>query len=462
MNLKEAKEQGKQKEKKEQIQIYLDRICGQVKASEVHNDLREELGNHLEEMIHDKEQEGFSPVEAATYAIEQMGDPADLGKRMHKIHRHRMHWGLLSGVVGMALIGMVLTWIYTNSLLGLGYEYSSVHLLYTSMGMLAMLFCLFFDYRKWIKSAWWVYILMNVLLWITPMIADSYGGMNRFFSLPYGFTIDVTTAALWILPLAIGGIVIPHFRSGLNVRMIFTYIALVALPMVLIYQISDWVRLLLFGCISLLLFGWITRKWLYTLITACFCGAAASLLLLMTDQYSRFERLSAVFNLDQDSKGMGFMNNAIIDIVKTAGWWGNGTDIAIGSTLKYLYLSYPGVMLIDVFGWSACALFFVGIVWFVSTLFKILPRVQDKFGSFVVLSVTVTLALQLIYSVAIITGMVPIMSIKFPFIGYGSHVILEYAMIGLLIGVYRRKDTVSLSRNYNRTHTVQSLTLPER
>ncbi|WP_434751415.1 permease prefix domain 1-containing protein [Paenibacillus amylolyticus] len=364
MNLKDAKEQGKQKEKKDQIQMYLDQICGQVKASEVHNDLREELGNHLEEMIYDKEQEGFTSEEAATYAIEQMGDPADLGKRMHKIHRHRMHWGLLAGVVGMALIGMVLTWIYTNSLLGLGYEYSSI--------------------------------------------------------------------------------------------------ALVALPMVLIYQISDWVRLLLFGCVSLLLFGWITRKWLYTLITACFCGAAASLLLLITDKYSRFERLSAVFNLDQDSKGMGFMNNAIIDIVKTAGWWGNGTSIPIGSTLKYLYLSYPGVMLIDVFGWSACALFFVGIVWFVSTLFKILPRIQDKFGSFVVLSVTVTLALQLSYSVAIITGMVPIMSIKFPFIGYGSHVILEYAMIGLLIGVYRRKDTVSLNRNYNRTHTGQSLTLPER
>ncbi|SCZ05558.1 cell division protein FtsW, lipid II flippase [Paenibacillus polysaccharolyticus] len=462
MNQKKVKEQGKQKEKKEQIQNYLDQICGQVRAREVHNDLREELGNHLEEMTYDKEQEGFTTEEAATYAIEQMGDPADLGKRMHKIHRHRMHWRLLAGVVGMALVGMVLTWIYANSLLDLGNEYSSVHLLYTSMGMLAMLFCLFFDYRKWIKSAWWVYILMNVLLWITPVIADSYGSLNRMLILPFGFSIDVTTSALWILPLAIGGIVISHFRSGLNVQMIFTYVALVALPMVLIYQISDWVRLSLFGCISLLLFGWITRKWLYTLITACFCGVAAALLLLVTDQYSRFERLSVVFNLDQDSKGMGFMNNAIIDIVKTAGWWGNGTNIPIGSTLKYLYLSYPGVMLIDVFGWSACALFIVGIVWFVNTLFKILPRIQDKFGSMIVLSVTVTLALQLSYSVAIITGMVPIMSIEFPLIGYGAHVILEYAMIGLLLGVYRRKDTVSLSRNYTRTHTGKSMTLSER
>ncbi|WP_145412845.1 hypothetical protein [Paenibacillus xylanexedens] len=70
MNQKKVKEQGKQKEKKEQIQNYLDQICGQVRAREVHNDLREELGNHLEEIIYDKEQEGFTSKEAVTYAIE--------------------------------------------------------------------------------------------------------------------------------------------------------------------------------------------------------------------------------------------------------------------------------------------------------------------------------------------------------------------------------------------------------
>ncbi|WP_222128614.1 hypothetical protein [Paenibacillus xylanexedens] len=37
------------------------------------------------------------------------------------------------------------------------------------------------------------------------------------------------------------------------------------------------------------------------------------------------------------------------------------------------------------------------------------------------------------------------MSIKIPVIGYGSHVILEYAMIGLVLGVYRRPQlTTSL------------------
>ncbi|WP_366296277.1 FtsW/RodA/SpoVE family cell cycle protein [Paenibacillus sp. AN1007] len=449
-----------QNEKHSQIKEYLDQICGQVKVKEVHNDLREELGSHLEEMIRDKKQEGYKPDEAAAYAVQQMGDPAELGKRMNKLHRHRMHWRLLAAVIMMGVIGMVLTWIYTNSSLGLGFDYSSTHLMYTSVGIMTMLFFIFFDYRKWIKWAWPIYILINVMLWITPMLAEAYGGSNRFLFLPFGISIDVTTSALWILPLAIGAIMMDRFRLVPSKQMICTYTALAALPMVLIYQISDWVRLSLFGFTALLLFGWVTRKWLYTVIAACSCGVAAVLIFLLTDEYRRFERLSVLFNLDNASKGEGYANNAIIDIVRTAGWWGNGITIPQNSPFRYYYLDFPGVMLVEVFGWSACVLLIVGIVWLVRTMIKMLPRIQETFGSIIVVSVTAVLALQLIYSAAAVTGIMPILSIRFPLIGYSSHVILEYAMIGLLLGVYRRKDTVLLSGSRTRNHTGERMILP--
>ncbi|MNP66648.1 Cell cycle protein [compost metagenome] len=98
-------------------------------------------------------------------------------------------------------------------------------------------------------------------------------------------------------------------------------------------------------------------------------------------------------------------------------------------------------MLIDVFGWSAGILLLVGIFWFVSSMVKILPRIRDDYGRIIILSVTTILSLQMFYSLVVITGKVPIISIAFPFIGYGTHLIFEYAMIGLLLGVYRRKDT---------------------
>lgn len=84
--------------------------------------------------------------------------------------------------------------------------------------------------------------------------------MNRFLHLPFGIALDVTTLAISILPLAIGGIMSDRLRVGLSLQSICIYAALVVLPMVLLYQISDWVRLSLFACVAVLLFGWMTKN----------------------------------------------------------------------------------------------------------------------------------------------------------------------------------------------------------
>lgn len=119
-------------------------------------------------------------------------------------------------------------------------------------------------------------------------------------------------------------------------------------------------------------------------------------------------------------------------------------------------MDYPGVMLIDVFGWLAGIMLLLGIVWFLTSMLKMLPRVLDEFGRMIVFSITMMFALQMLYSLAMTTGKVPIVSVTFPFIGFGSHVILEYAMVGLLLGVYRRKDTISLRSKQGEPITTMS------
>lgn len=426
----------------EKVKHYLDQVCSQVKAREVHTDLRDELGNHMEEMMLDKQQEGFTHEEAAMYAIEQMGDPAVVGKSMHRLHRHRMHWGLLVGLIGLSITSLLLIWIFTTNVADEKYQsLFNNHMIYTIMGLTFMLFFIYFDYRKLKKAAWWIYILLNVLLWINPMISTNFYGMSRFLIAPLGFVIDLTTASVWILPLAIGAIVLEKLRSNCNMQSILTYIAMVALPEVLLFQMSDWVRMFLFGIMSIILFGWLTRKWLYTALGAVVTGSIFVLLLFFADQYGRLERLSVVLNLQDDPYG-GYSNISIIEIIQSAGWWGNGIDTTF-DMFKTSYLDYPGVLLIDVFGWSAGILLLVGIIWFVASMVKILPRIRDDFGRMIIISITSMFALQIIYSLAMTTGKVPILSIVFPLIGYGNHLLFEYAMLGLLLGIYRRKDTNS-------------------
>ncbi|MBM6386556.1 MAG: FtsW/RodA/SpoVE family cell cycle protein [Paenibacillus sp.] len=427
----------------DKIKRYLDEMCSQVKAREVHTDLRDELGNHIREMMLDKEEEGLTQEEAAEYAIEQMGDPTAVGKSMHKLHRHRMHWGLIIGLISLAIVSLFLMWIFTTNVTNTMYQSMYYnHVVYTVMGILFMSFFIFFDYRKWKRSAWWIYILLNLMLWINPMISPRVNGTNRYMT-GYGFVLDLTTAAMWVLPLAIGAILMDKLRSHFGVQTILSYIAMVALPAVLLFQISDWVRLVMFGIISLVLFGWITRKWLYTAVATVITASIGLLLLVTTDSFHRLERFSVVFNLEDAPLGDGYIYNSIMGILQSAGWWGNGLDTAFDQ-FKTSYFDYPGVLLIDVFGWAAGIGLLVAIIWFVASMVKTLPRIRDDFGRMIIVIITSMFALQMVYSLAMTTGRVPILSVLFPFIGYGNHLIFDYAMIGLLLGVYRRKDTVSL------------------
>ncbi|MET3942546.1 rod shape determining protein RodA [Paenibacillus sp. PvP094] len=430
----------------DKIKRYLDEMCSQVKAREVHTDLRDELGNHIREMMLDKEQEGLTQEEAAEYAIEQMGDPAAVGKSMHRLHRHRMHWGLIIGLISLAIVSLFLMWIFSTNVTDDRFQnFYNIQVVYTIIGMLFMSFFKFFDYRKWRKVAWWIYILINTMLMINSMISSSINGIYRYYN-AYGFVLDLTTAAMWVLPLAVGAILLDKLRFNCNAKSILSYIAMVALPAALLFQISDWVRLVMFGIISLVLFGWITRKWLYTAIATVITASMGLLLLLTTDSYHRLERFLVVFNLEDDSMGNGYYNHSIAGILQSAGWWGNGLETAF-DRFKTSYFDYPGVLLIDVFGWAAGIGLLVAIIWFVASMVNTLPRIQDDFGRMIIVIITSMFALQMIYSLAMTTGRVPILSVVFPFIGYGNHLIFDYAMMGLLLGVYRRKDTVSLKNN---------------
>ncbi|MCI1696027.1 permease prefix domain 1-containing protein [Aneurinibacillus aneurinilyticus] len=94
----------------DKVSDFLDLVCEQIKAKEIHSEIRPELESHLNDLIEQKIREGVHREEAIQQAIRQMGDPILLGKQLHKVHKPKIEWGLIGLVVVFLSIGLTATY----------------------------------------------------------------------------------------------------------------------------------------------------------------------------------------------------------------------------------------------------------------------------------------------------------------------------------------------------------------
>ncbi len=87
---------------------FLDALCAQIRVDSARNSLRREYAAHLEDHAAALIREGVSPAEAMDQAVDSMGDPVLLGQQLDRIHRPRIHWGLLAGTFLLVGAGAIL------------------------------------------------------------------------------------------------------------------------------------------------------------------------------------------------------------------------------------------------------------------------------------------------------------------------------------------------------------------
>ena len=79
-------------------------------------------------------------------------------------------------------------------------------------------------------------------------------------------------------------------------------------------------------------------------------------------------------------------------------------------------------------------------------MFLASQRIKDGYGKYLVSSIVTVFALQIISNVLMNLGLFPILGISLPFISYGgSNFVANMALVGLMLGVYRRKDLIIYS-----------------
>jgi cell division protein FtsW (lipid II flippase) len=432
----------------EDMDSFLDEVCTQVKAREMHLEIREEIGTHLQELIAQKEAEGYTTKEAASWAFQQMGDPAELGKGLHQVHKPRIYWGLLMTVLLFSIMSLFAMWSvdasYQKTVMSF-VNFTKHQFIFVILGIVIMCGLYFWDFRKLKDYSWLLYLITVGGMVLTRLFGVHINGASRYISIG-PIQLDWIGISPYLLVTAIAGILMNSSVRKLEGRKNYRLLEflLIVAPVVIYMMVPAMPELFMYLIVSFVLIGWLSHKWLQSSLIA----AGLFLTGIIYVWYSPYlwNRLMAAITPMNDPSGAGYLYLQMAAVIRSSGWWGNGFG-ANHTRLPFIYSEMFLTYMISCFGWGAGLVLLSVVIWFLTRLAHAVKAVREPNGRTLILVLSMLLAIPLVYGLAMASGKVLIINLPFPFLSYGgSHLMIEYAVVGLLLGVYRRKDMIPLHK----------------
>ncbi len=440
------------------VSEFLDRVCREVKAKEMHNDIREELLGHLDDRVEQLvEVEGKSEKEAIAEAIKQMGNPVAIGEGLHKVHRPKIDWGLLLLVGAMVVISIVSLLLLNSTYLD--YKWGN-HLVMikarNGIAAIAMMFAIaFLNYRRLLRLSSALYMLTVGLMLASLVFGTQVNGMNgwiRIYGLGTFFAFNVSEIVPYLLIIAASGMLYRHKGLGGDKSMrgdkkavtgktafVKELALFVIVPGFFFLAAHSFVPLLFYAMgLTILL----TISGRFKLILALAGSLAMVTVNLLWFQGGRFSyigsRLTSFLHHDTDA---GYATKQSINAISSAGLWGKGWGIPSANlTLPEFSSEMLFSYLIQNLGWVFGAVIISVVLLFVVRMIKIGLRLRDEYAKLLTIGLTGLFGVQFVWNFVMCLGFLPIMGFSLPLINWNSISLLEFAAVGLLLSIFRRKD----------------------
>ena len=152
------------------IKNFLDTVKNEIKYEPIRENIEEELKSHIEDAKDDLMSKGIEENEAEEKAVEAMGNPADIGKKLNKIHRPKFDWKL--GILVLILLGYGIFIAILQEDTSNSPNMVFNILKYTIIGLILCIGVYFIDYRKIKKYSMHIYIAATAIM-LMPYIGLS-------------------------------------------------------------------------------------------------------------------------------------------------------------------------------------------------------------------------------------------------------------------------------------------------
>jgi rod shape determining protein RodA len=273
-----------------------------------------------------------------------------------------------------------------------------------------------------------VYVLMLVLLGLTLTIGQASGGSQRWLG---AGTVQPSELAKIMTIVVLAKFLADREEQMERFSTVLTSIALVAVPMVMIYLQPD------LGTSLTLIAIWVGLIWTARIRFRHLLALVAAGVLLLPiawfglEDYMR-DRLLLFVDPSRDPDAYFNVHQALVSI-GSGGWTGKGLTHGTQSQLHFLRVRHTDF----IFAVTAEELGFLGAVAMIGLMglllwriVRVAERARDTFGRLVAAGVAALILFQTVINVGMNLGLLPVTGIPLPFVSYGGS-----SLLTLMVGV---------------------------
>lgn len=377
------------------------------------------------------------------------GTMEDVKRRVRESIRYNQpdFWLILSIVL---LLGLGTMMVFSassataySSAAGSAYAVLKDQLINAVIGVIAMVFVSFIDYKVVARFTIPFFVGCNVLLVLVQIMGITINYAKRWLKLGITFQPSEFYKIAVILFLAY-----VFSRPGLSYKA-------VRLMGVLIYMVPIGVGILLLAlqphisCVMII--GLVMLAMMFAgrvkLPTYLLMGGGVVLLATivfasgMVDFSYIGERFTTFLDPEHDTSGDSYQIMQSLYAIASGGLFGKGFGQGVQ---KYLYLPEPYndfilSILAEELGFVGVLLVLGLFALFIWRGFKIARHAPDKFSSLTAFGITMLITVQVLMNVAVVTSSMPVTGISLPFFSYGgTSLVILLAGMGILINISKQ------------------------
>ncbi|NMF05043.1 FtsW/RodA/SpoVE family cell cycle protein [Clostridium beijerinckii] len=416
------------------IENYLKEVCSYIKNKDVHQEISDEIRNHISEIADEYINDGLEEVESIDKAIERFGSAYECGTRLNKVHRAKPDITTIILAMALASIGIFTMYSMSENSSAV-YDLALNNIIGLIIGGIIGIGIYFFDYRKLKKYSYYIYWLSIIILIISSMKANIYHVIKiGEFSIS---EVSVHLSVVTLVLIGLSGIInIRSINNKIDLALIGT---MAIMPLIVFYSASDITIGLVYLCGINVIFlsSKVSKSLKKSLIYIETIFVVISLFLLLREPY-RIKRIYSLINPTRDLRGDGYTISRIRNLLSNVTLLGNKLsvkELKIGDVKSNFALIYTIYNFGIIFGGICISAMIV----FVARIFNIMRKVKDSYGRMLVLSIGYVFFVQTIINLLSNLGIMGIY-ISLPFICFGSiDYIISISMVGLICSIYRRR-----------------------